>query len=175
MDALDLSWITPRLAVGGSFPLRAVAALAKVHGVRAVVDLRSEARDDEAALARAGLAFLHLPTEDQCAISVADLERGVAFVTEHKRAGERVLVHCQHGIGRSVLLALCVLTSQGMAPMEALRLAKDRREICSPSRAQHQAWAEWLQSYKDVNGGDWDPPDFDSFGTVAYRHLQRGA
>src|SRR4051812_32140110 len=98
MEALDLSWITPRLAVGGSFPLRAVTSLARVHGVRAVVDLREEARDDEAALARAGLAFLHLPTEDQCAVSAGDLDRGVAFVASHMRAGERVLIHCQHGI-----------------------------------------------------------------------------
>ena len=48
------------------------------------------------------------------------LDRGVDFVRERTEAGKRVLIHCQHGIGRAPLLALCVLVDQGWAPLDAL-------------------------------------------------------
>ena len=162
---LNLSWITPRLAVGGSFPAADAERLARGFEVSVVVDLRAEACDDEAVLKRHGLTLLHLPTEDHCAVSPQMLAEGVAFVTERLARGEKVLVHCEHGIGRSALLALCVLVAQGLSPEGALRLAKDRRERVSPSPAQYEAWAAWLREQ------ELEPPDFDAFAAVAYRHL----
>jgi protein-tyrosine phosphatase len=169
--SLNLSWITPQLAVGGRFAETAVQALAGAHGVSAVVDLRVEACDDVELLARHGLAFLHLPTEDLCGVSLSMLEDGVAFVRPRLEAGEKVLIHCEHGIGRSAILALCVLVAGGMAPLCALKLAKARRGVVSPSPAQYEAWVEWLQAH---NAG-WDIPDFHTFGCVAYAHLAKQA
>ena len=96
------------------------------------------------------------------------LDRGVAFVRQQAEAGKRVLVHCQHGIGRAPLLALCVLVDQGWAPLDALNHAKSRRAIISPSRSQYDGWVRWL----DQRGTP--APDYHSFGCVAYRHLGRG-
>src|SRR3569833_935785 len=98
-EPLNLDWLTDHLAVGGRFPDTAVEALAREHGVRAVVDLRQEACDDDALLARHGIYFLHLPTEDQCGVSQTMLDRGVAFAGPRLARGEKVLVHCEHGIG----------------------------------------------------------------------------
>ena len=162
---LNLSWITPALAVGGSFPMRCAEQLARTFGIAAVVDLRAEACDDETVLRRHGLTLLHLPTEDHCAVSAPMLDDGVAFVTDSLARGDRVLFHCEHGIGRSALLALCVLVAQGLEPMQALELAKDRRDRVSPSPAQYEAWAAWLRRR------GLEPPDFDAFAAVAYRHL----
>ena len=164
-DPLNLSWITPDLAVGGSFPAARAAELAQALGITAVVDLRAEACDEEALLQRHGLTLLHLPTEDHCAVSDDMLAEGVQFATERLGRGEKVLLHCEHGIGRSALLALCVLVAQGLDPMEALRRAKDAREIVSPSPAQYEAWARWLRAR------DLQPPRFNEFAAVAYRHL----
>lgn len=155
----NLDWITPELAVAGALPPAAWPALA-AQGVAAVVDLRGEARDEPEALAAAGLDFLHLPTADHHAVAPADLDRGVAFVR-----GRRAMVHCREGVGRSALLALCALVDAGRAPMEALTLAKDRRWQVSPSPAQYEAWAAWLQA-RGVAA-----PGFDAFAAVAYRHL----
>ena len=159
--ALNLSWITPTLAVAGELAQSAWAALA-ADGVRAVVDLRAEACDDARALAAAGIAFLHLPTPDHRAVAQDDLDRGVAFV---RAANGRTIVHCREGVGRSALLALCVLVDGGLAPLPALTLAKDRRWQVSPSPAQYEAWAAWLRARSVA------PPDFDAFAAVAYRHL----
>ncbi len=168
----NLTWLTDHLAVGGSFPVHRAEELARVHGVRAVVDLRTEACDDEAVLRRHNLTFLHLPTEDHGAVSPGMLSEGVEFVNRHLDRGERVLVHCEHGIGRSATLALCVLVSRGMGPIEALELAKSRRSLVSPSPAQYQAWTEWLREWAQGRDVPWNVPDFDAFKAVAYRHLQ---
>lgn len=163
-----LSWLTEQLAVSGCFAAEAVAALADVHEVAAVVDLREEDCDDERMLRDAGIAFLHLPTPDLQPASVDDLDRGVAFAREHMRRGERVLIHCMHGVGRSPLLALCVMVASGMEPLQALAQAKDRRVEVSPSEAQYRGWAEWLERHGHP------VPDYHSFGCIAYRHLAQG-
>ena len=163
----NLHWLTDEIAVGGCFPMERTAHLAEAQGVGAVVDLREEDCDDEAVLARHGIAFLHLPTPDLHPATLERLEEGVAFVRRHVDAGNRVLIHCQHGIGRSALLALCVLVDLGLEPLDAVRLAKDRRELVSPSESQYRGWSEWLTR----NGHQ--VPSYHDFGCIAYRHLAR--
>lgn len=165
----DLSWVTPDLAVGGSFPGGTAARLASEHGIGAVVDLRSEACDDAAELKACGLDFLHLPTEDTFGVSQAMLDEGVAFAAAARAAGRKLLIHCEHGIGRSATLALCVLVDRGVPPLEALSQAKDSRALVSPSEAQYQAWIGWMARRAPGVA----PPSFDAFGRIAYRHLAR--
>lgn len=163
--SLNLDWITPQIAIGGGFPEAEAERLAREHGVAAVIDLRSETRDDEEVLKRHGMTLLHLPTDDHCAISPAMLDEGVAFARERLAAGERLLIHCQAGVGRSALLGLCVLVDQGHPPLDALILAKDRRWQVSPNPAQYAAWAAWLERRGQA------APDFAAFAAIAYRHL----
>jgi predicted protein tyrosine phosphatase len=167
----NLSWITDHLAIGGSFPAERAEALAREHAVKAVVDLRSEDRDDEAVLHRHGIALLHLPTDDHHAVSLPKLDDGVAFACAHLDRGERVLVHCEHGIGRSATLALCVLVAQGHDPLAALELAKTRRALVSPSPAQFDCWTRWLALHGRSVSAGWEVPSFEAFKAIAYRHL----
>lgn len=164
----DFHWIGDLLAVGGCFPIERAGQLSSEFGISAVVDLREEDCDDEERLRAAGMRFLHLPTPDLEPASVEMLDIGVAFVRERIDAGERVLIHCQHGIGRSALLGLCVLVDQGQAPLDALERAKDARAVLSPSRAQYEGWAAWLASRGEP------VPDYHSFGCIAYRHIASG-
>lgn len=168
------SWITDRLAVGGRFPSERAEELARAHGIRAVIDLREEDRDDEALLRRHGIALLHLPTEDMCGVDAAQLERGVQFANAALDRGERLLIHCEHGIGRSATLALCVMVWRGAAPLEALERMKSRRALVSPSPAQFDCWSAWLARHRELRRAPWQVPDFDAFQAIAYRHLQSG-
>ena len=164
----DFHWLTRSLAVGGCFAPEKARALSAEHGIGAVIDLRSEDRDDEDGLRREGIQLLHLPTPDLEAANVETLDRGVRFTREQMESGKKVLIHCQHGIGRSALLALCVLVDEGWEPLEALGHAKDVRSVVSPSRSQYEGWAAWLASRgKQV-------PDYHTFGCIAYRHMASG-
>ena len=163
----DLHWLADGLAVGGCFPPGRETELSREHGIGAVVDLREEERDEEERLAAAGIAFLHLPTRDLEPASASMLDQGVRFVRAQIERGNKVLIHCQHGIGRAPLLALCVLVELGFEPIAALELAKEARSIVSPSRSQYEGWAAWLSSRGLA------PPDYHSFGCIAYRHLAK--
>jgi protein-tyrosine phosphatase len=167
---LDLSWVTDTLAIGGCFPPDQTGALVDQQ-VAAIVDLRREACDDAELLARHRIELLHLPTTDFAPISPAHLTLGIAFVSAHLSAGRRVLVHCAQGIGRSVMLGLCVLVARGRTPLDALALAKQRRGCVSPSPAQYEAWAQWLARERLVRSARWTVPTFDEFKAIAYRHL----
>ena len=164
----DFHWLTDDLAVGACFPIECAAELASEHGIGAVVDLRQEDCDDEERLRAAGIGFLHLPTPDLEPASADMLERGVRFARAHIARGHKVLIHCQHGIGRSALLSLCVLVEQGWEPLDALAHAKDVREAVSPSHSQYEGWADWLRSRGKA------VPDYHTFGCIAYRHLANG-
>jgi hypothetical protein len=172
--ALDFDWIRPRLAVGGHIPPRHVPALAREHGVRRVVDLRQEDCDDAQLLGRHGIQLLHLPTQDCCAISQASLDRGVAWATAQLAAGERVLIHCQHGIGRSALLALCVMVAEGAQPLDALEGAKEARPRVSPSPEQLEAFRSWAGRHRDAGRPALVVPTLEALFQIAYRHLQLG-
>ena len=125
----DLDFITDSLAVGGELrsdrQIRALPGL----GITAVVDMRSESLDNVAELERLGIHFLHLPTQDWHPSTQEDLETGSNWVLheiEIARDG-KVLIHCQHGMGRSVILAGAVLLKMGYDWREALRLIKSKR------------------------------------------------
>ena len=170
-SALDFDWVTPLLAVGAHFAAAEAARLAREHAIRHVVDLRLEACDDARALRRHGIELLHLPTEDVCAIDDGRIEEGVAWVNERLDRGSRVLIHCQHGIGRSALLALCVLVSRGDEPLDALIRAKEARRIVSPSPDQLAAFTRFCSLHRERAGAAWEIPSFDTLASIAYRHL----
>lgn len=164
-----LDWVLDDLAIGAAFPRAQMGALAERHGLGAVIDLRLEDRDEAEELARRDIGFLHLPTGDLCAVSQEMLDQGVAFARSAQGRGRKLLVHCQHGIGRAPLLALCILVDRGHAPLEALSAAKDARESVSPSPRQYEAWAAWLRRRRP----DQPVPGFETFAAIAYRHLPR--
>jgi hypothetical protein len=171
---LNLDWVTPELAVGGRLPTGAAARLARGVGVSAVVDVRVEECDDEHAYRAHGIAFLHLPTEDRCAVSQQMLDDGVAWILPRLARGERVLVHCEHGVGRSALLALCVLVARGDAPLDALERAKSARSRISPSPEQLAAFTRWVRRWAARTGAEIQVPSSDALGRIAWRHLFPG-
>ena len=168
--APNLNWIAPDLAVGGSFPIERASELATEHGVGAVIDARAEACDDAGVLRACGLRFLHLPTVDMTGLSQPMLDAGVRFARDAARDGLRTLVHCQHGIGRSAILALCILVDRGEPALQALAAAKQGRALVSPSEDQYRAWAQWIEAH-----GHGPAPSYHEFGIIAYRHLATSA
>jgi protein-tyrosine phosphatase len=170
--SFNFDWIDERLAVGGSFPMEAAEQLARQERIGAVVDLRNERCDDEALLRIHGLELLHLPTQDCCAIAPRMIDDGVAWVRSRLDAGTRVLVHCEHGIGRSALLALCTLVAGGAEPLDAMNRLKAGRPVACPGAEQIEAFRLWVGRWKQRTGARWEVPSFDALAWVAYAHLR---
>jgi protein-tyrosine phosphatase len=123
---LDLSWITSNLAVGGKIPTDMVGVLADLP-VHAVVDMRSEEQDNADELNKHHISFLGLPTADNHAVAVNDLLLGARWITDIQEKGGRVYVHCQHGVGRSVMLVIATLIYQGSSLEDSFRLTLRHR------------------------------------------------
>ena len=134
-DKLNMSWVTDHLAVGGRVRPMDIRALAHA-GVTAVVDTRAEYSDDPQAMAKEHIELLYLPTPDTYPLSVQQLMEGSQWASERIERGGRVLIHCEHGVGRSVLLTSAVLVYNGMHAQEALALVKQKRWQASPNHRQ---------------------------------------
>jgi protein tyrosine phosphatase (PTP) superfamily phosphohydrolase (DUF442 family) len=134
-DKLNMTWITTHLAVGGRVHLEDIKALAAA-GVTHVVDTRSEHCDDVEALAKEHLELLHLPTDDTRPLTIEQMLQGAQWVQERMEQGGRVLIHCEHGVGRSVQLTSAVLVYDGMHAQDALQLVQEKRWQAAPNHRQ---------------------------------------
>jgi protein-tyrosine phosphatase len=134
-DKLNMSWITNHLAVGGRIHPEDIRALAEV-GITHVVDTRSEYRDDPQLLAKEHIELLHLPTADTHPLTIEQMFEGARWVQERMEQGGRVLIHCEHGVGRSVQLACAVLVYDGMHLQDAMSLLQQKRWQASPNYRQ---------------------------------------
>jgi protein-tyrosine phosphatase len=134
-DKLDMSWITTHLAVGGRIHPEDIKTLAAA-GVNHVVDTRSEYSDNAEALAKEHIELLYLPTADTRPFTIEQMLQGAQWVQERMGQGERVLIHCEHGVGRSVLLTSAVLVYNGMHAQDALHLVEQKRWQAAPNHRQ---------------------------------------
>lgn len=141
-DQLNMDWVTEHLAVGGRVHPNDIVALARA-GVTHVVDTRSEYCDDTEALAREHIQLLYLPAKDTYPLTVEQLMDGARWCAEHIQQGGRVLIHCEHGVGRSVLLTCSVLVYDGMDASEALQLVQQKRWQAAPNSRQIQRLREF--------------------------------
>lgn len=148
-DRLNMSWVTPTLAVGGRILREDVHRLA-ASGVTRVVDTRSEHKDDEALLRSEGIRLLYLPAPDTFPLSVEQLRTGAEWVNRELSDHQRVLIHCEHGVGRSVLLTAAALVAQGMDAQSAMRLIQRKRWQAAPNHRQMQRLQEFEQAVRGV-------------------------
>ena len=145
-DRLNLSWVTDHLAVGGRIRPEDIRALGLL-GVTHVIDTRSEYADDEVALGHEHIELLHLPAPDTYPLTVEQLIQGATWANEKIQQGGRVLIHCEHGVGRSVLLTCAVLVNSGMHASDALTLVKQKRWQASPNHRQITRLREFETEY----------------------------
>jgi protein tyrosine phosphatase (PTP) superfamily phosphohydrolase (DUF442 family) len=134
-DQLNMSWITDHLAVGGRIHPKDIPSL-ELLGITAVVDTRAEYRDEAALMEQAHIQLLLLPTRDTHPLTVEQLFTGSQWAQQHMQRGGRVLIHCEHGVGRSVLLTAAVLVYGGMSAHDALQLVQKKRWQASPNHRQ---------------------------------------
>lgn len=88
-----------------------------------------------------GMRWIHLPIRD---VNVPDHRFAAGWaaagpeVHQRIRAGERVLIHCRGGIGRTGLVAALILVERGCDPRDAIHRVRAVRRGAIETTAQEQ-------------------------------------
>jgi hypothetical protein len=170
----EITWVNANLALSGRIPPEWLPQLALRLGIDCIVDVRSECCDDPLVCRRCGIALLHLPTPDKQALCPEMLSRGTAWVRTALLRRHKVLIHCEHGTGRSALLAACTLVEMGMDCREALQMLKRRRPCVSPSPEQLQGLLDFVASRAATSGAPAVQVTLEDLFQIAYTAVEAG-
>lgn len=103
------------------------------------LDLRREAGE----VRRQGMEFSSFPIPDrQIPRSEALWADVLERINGSLSSGKNVLVHCRQGIGRSGLVAACLLVKKGMSPGAAIESVSATRGLSVPETSAQRDWIE---------------------------------
>jgi protein-tyrosine phosphatase len=95
-----------------------------------------------------GITYLSFPIEDRTAPhSKAEVAEFVETLAEALDQGKAVAIHCRAGIGRSSLIAACVLVRNGMSTPKAFALIHSARECDVPDTPIQRKWVGEFEDY----------------------------
>jgi protein-tyrosine phosphatase len=116
-----------------------VETLVSLLTPREVLDL--DLKQEPEYCSACGIDFISFPIPDTetPASKTATLELAQRLAIMVK-AGKGVAIHCLGGIGRSSLIAACVLAILGIGPEEAFRLIRKSRGCDVPQTAEQKEW-----------------------------------
>lgn len=150
-DYANLNMIFDNVWIGGvNSPERVVE-----RGFDAVLDLREE--DDlhyRGFLKERGVEYLNVKVADRHGASPEVLSRIVKWLDEKVSKGEKVLVHCNLGRGRSSLAVAAYLVSRGLSPEDALRKIKGKRSVTYMNSRQTQALLDYYEAVTHASDHD---------------------
>ncbi len=98
-----------------------------------------------------GLRFLSLPIPDRdVPPSLGTVIEIVAAVKSDLSSGKKVLIHCRQGIGRSGMIAACLLIISGIPVEVALSTLSNKRGLPVPETEEQRKWLQRYSEIKDV-------------------------
>lgn len=143
----SVSEIAPLVHVGGQYKRHGWKRLVD-RGIGAVVNMRIEY--DDQAYGIAPQHYLYLPTIDDAAPSLDQLDEGVRFIHKHVENGAGVYIHCASGVGRAATMAAAYFMSQGMSKREAIAYIHAKRPFIKISDPQAKQMEIFEQSQPEA-------------------------
>lgn len=131
-------WLPDELASWQRTGIDAVLSLLTSEEERDL-DLQTESQEAKAS----GMEFISFPIPDRevpgseakTALLVDQLDRMLA-------SGKNIVVHCRQGIGRTGLIAACLLVSKGRTPESAVTQLSATRGVPIPETEEQRRWVD---------------------------------
>ena len=120
----------------------------KEIGVDTVVSLLTRSEEVEFSLTeesdlvrRSGITFINFPIPDYSVPRSQDATRQIVDeLRDQLSRGNKVGIHCRQGIGRSSLVAACVLVALGESSGGAFRQIEKARGVSVPDTTEQRNW-----------------------------------
>jgi len=145
---MDMTWVTPRIAVGGGIWTDDKMIEVVRAGVTHIIDMQIEF--DDTPLARPyHLKVLWNPTDDDFRPKPPQLfQRGVDFALEALDDAEsRVFIHCAAGVHRAPMMALAVLRALGFGLDDAMEMMQSRRPVVDFAGVYVDSVEDFMRNY----------------------------
>jgi protein-tyrosine phosphatase len=122
----------------------------KRAGISLVVSLLTsdEERDlgltkEAGAIKQQGLEFTAFPIPDrQVPSSEGTLGQVLEKMNTALASGKNILIHCRQGVGRTGLVAACLLVKTGLSPGSAVETVSAARGVSIPETTEQRDWIE---------------------------------
>jgi len=87
--------------------------------------------------------FLSLPIPDrQVPSSESSVKETIEQLDSALSAGKNVVIHCRQGVGRSGLVAACLLISKGLSSGAAVETLSAARGLTIPETPEQRSWID---------------------------------
>jgi protein-tyrosine phosphatase len=111
------------------------------------LDLKTERREAKAQ----GIEFLSFPIPDrEVPNSKTEMTSALEKLDGALSSGKSVVVHCRQGIGRTGLIAACLLVSRGLTPETAVNRLSAARGVAVPETSEQR---DWIDRYAAISAG----------------------
>ncbi len=103
------------------------------------LDLEAEAREVE----RGGMKFSSLPIPDrQVPATESEVTSALERIDADLESGKNVVIHCRQGVGRTGLVAACLLIMKGLSSGAAIESLSAVRGVEIPETDEQRRWIE---------------------------------
>jgi len=146
---MDMTWVMPRVAVGGGIWTEEKMIEVVRAGVTHIIDMQIEF-DDTRLAEPYRVKVLWNPTDDDFRPKPPELfQRGVEFALRALDDAEaRVLIHCAAGVHRAPMMALALLRALGFSLPNAMDMIQSRRPFVDFADVYVESVEEFMRSYE---------------------------
>lgn len=120
----------------------------KAKGIEVVISLTLDSLQREL-LGQYDFELFHIPMADGDAPTIPQIEKFVNYVNYSLSNGQRVLVHCGAGYGRTGTMFACYLVSLGYPATKAISEVRKKRPQAIENKLQEQRINEYESYLKE--------------------------
>ncbi len=141
----DITWVTDYLGVGRAPMSYEEFDSIREQGVNGIVNLCHEYSDLHELEEQAGFEVYYLPTYDEYAPDMGELEKGLQWLDEALYLKKKVLIHCRFGQGRTGTFTSAYLLRRGLDMKRAKKQLKKTKAL----PATYRQW-KVLRKYRKL-------------------------